>query len=142
MHVSEIMNKSVVSVSPDEPAKLASCLLSRYNIGSLPVCTEDGKIRGIVTDRDIVLRCVAADNDPETTPVKEIMSRSILSVAPEDDVKKASEIMAKGQVRRLPVVQDGKVVGIVALGDMAQRKTCDMEAAKALTDISSNVRKR
>ncbi len=142
MQVRDIMNKSVVSVSPDEPTKLAASLLSRYNVGSLPVCTEDGSLRGIITDRDIVLRCVATGDDPSVTPVKEVMSGRILSVLPEDDIKKASDLMAQGQVRRLPVLQEGKVVGIVSLGDLAQRKSCDMEAAKALTEISANIRKR
>ncbi|MGE4483963.1 MAG: CBS domain-containing protein [Oscillospiraceae bacterium] len=141
MVVSDIMNKSVVSVSPDEPVTLAARLLYRYNVGSLPVCTADGKLRGMVTDRDIVLRCVAMESDPETTPIREVMSRSVITASPSDDVSRASMLMADAQIRRLPVVEDGKVVGIVALGDMAKRSTCNMEASKALSEISSNVRR-
>lgn len=142
MLVSELMNDSVVSISPDEPASLAARLLFRHNIGSIPVCSEDGKLRGIVTDRDIVLRCVAAENDPETTPVREIMSRSVITVSPDDDVRQATQQMASGQIRRLPVTKDGRIVGMLALGDMAKTHSFDMEASKALSEISSNIRKR
>lgn len=142
MLVSELMNDSVVSISPDEPASLAARLLFRHNIGSIPVCTQDGKLRGIVTDRDIVLRCVAAENDPETTPVREIMSRSVITVSPDDDVRQATQQMASGQIRRLPVTKDGRIVGMLSLGDMAKTHSFDMEASKALSEISSNIRKR
>ena len=142
MLVSDIMNPEIVSISPEETVALAARLLSRHNIGSLPVCGGDGKIRGILTDRDIVLRCVAADEDPETTPVSEIMSRSVITVNPGDDVRRASELMGLGQVRRLPVTENGKLIGIVSLGDMAQISICDMETARALGEISSNLRDR
>ncbi|MGM9521022.1 MAG: CBS domain-containing protein [Oscillospiraceae bacterium] len=142
MLVSDIMNKEIVSVSPEESVALASRLLSRHNIGSLPVCGGDGKLRGIITDRDIVLRCVAVDEDPDIMPVSEIMSRSVITISPQDDINRASELMSIGQVRRLPVTEDGKLVGMLALGDMARSYTCDMEAARALSEISSNLRHR
>ena len=142
MLVSELMTDSVISIAPEEPASQAARLLSRHNIGAIPVCTEDGRLRGIVTDRDIVLRCVASENDPETTPVREIMSRSLITVSPTDDVRVAARQMAEAQVRRLPVVQSGRLVGMLSLGDMAKTHTFDMEASKALSEISSNIRKR
>ena len=142
MLVSELMTDNVISISPDEPASLAARLFFRHNIGSVPVCTEDGRLKGIVTDRDIVLRCVAAENDPETTPVREIMSRGLVTVSPTDDVREAARQMAQAQVRRLPVVDSGKLVGMLALGDMAKTHSFDMEASKALSDISSNIKKR
>lgn len=141
MRVSQIMNSNVVCVTPDESTTLAARLLNRHNIGSLPVCSLDGRIKGIVTDRDIVLRCVASENDPNTTKVGDIMSRSVISVSPDDDVGEAARIMAGDQIRRLPVVQDGRIVGMVSLGDMAKRHEFDMEAAKALSDISSNIKR-
>lgn len=142
MLVSEIMNQGVISVSPDESVAYASRLLYRHNIGSVPVCSSDGMLKGIVTDRDIVLRVVAADSDPHSTPVSDIMSHSVITVAPDEDVKRVSKLMSISQVRRLPVVNDGKVVGIVSLGDLAQTKCCDMEAGAALSEISMNVRKK
>lgn len=142
MQVRELMNANVVSITPDEPAVLAARLLSRHNIGALPVCSLDGKLRGMLTDRDIVLRCVAAESDPQTTRVREIMSRGITSVKPEDDVREAAHKMAHEQVRRLPVVDGvGKVVGMLSLGDMAKTRSFDMEASHTLSEISVNTRK-
>ena len=142
MIVSDIMNKDVVSISPEESVALASRLLSRHNVGSLPVCSSDGKLRGIVTDRDIVLRCVAVDEDPEIMPVSEIMSRSLVTCAPSDEIARASQLMSSAQVRRLPVTDKGKLVGMLSLGDMARSRACDMEASRALGEISSNLRQR
>lgn len=142
MLVKDIMNTNVISVGLTESAALAARLLSQHNIGALPVCGEDGKIKGIVTDRDIVLRCVASDSDPEVTPVREIMSRSIIAASPQDDVSTAARLMAQGQVRRIPVVSGGRVAGMVSLADLAVRPACDMEASKALSDISENIHRR
>lgn len=142
MLVSDIMNRNVVTISPDESVSLASRLLSRHNIGSLPVCSEDGKLRGVVTDRDIVLRCVATGSNPDEVPVREIMTRSVLTVAPGDDVSRVADLMSSAQIRRLPVVQGGHLTGIVALGDLAWRPNCDMEAARALSEISMNIKRR
>ena len=126
MQVRDLMNPSVVSITPGESASLAARLLSRHNLGSLPVCGEDGGLRGIVTDRDIVLRCVAAEEDPAQTPVKDIMSRNCAVVSPDDDAREATRLMAARQVRRLPVLEDGRVVGMVSLGDLARSHRCDM----------------
>ena len=142
MLISDMMSPNVVSITTEESAALAARLLYRHNIGALPVCGEDGRLRGIVTDRDIVLRCVAAENDPAITPVKEIMTKSVVSVGPGDDARVATRVMAAEQVRRLPVLSDGKVVGMVSLGDLAKTRTYDMEASKALSEISTNVKKK
>ena len=142
MRVSELMNSNVVSITPDEPTLLAARLLSRHNIGSLPVCSLDGKLRGMVTDRDIILRCVAIESDPHTTSVREIMSRGVVSVMPGDDVREAAHKMATEQIRRLPVVNSsGSVVGMLSLGDMAKSRAVEMEAANALSEISVNVKR-
>lgn len=141
MQVRDLMSQGVVSITPGESAALAARLLSRHNVGSLPVCGEDGRLRGIVTDRDIVLRCVAAEEDPSKVPVRDIMSRNCAVVSPNDDAREASRMMAAAQVRRLPVTEEGKVVGMVSLGDLAVSQAYDMEASKALTDISDNVKK-
>ena len=140
MRVRDLMNPSVVSITPEESAALAARLLSRHGLGALPVCGEDGSLRGIVTDRDIVLRCVAAEEDPAQTPVKQIMSRGCPGAAPDDDAREAARLMAAKQVRRLPVLEAGRVVGMVSLGDLAGSGRCDMEASKALCEISGNIR--
>lgn len=139
MQVREMMNPSVITVSTTDSTALAARLLSRHNIGSLPVCTMDGRLRGIVTDRDIVLRCIAAEEDPAQTPVRDVMTRGCYTVGPEDDCRQATRLMAARQVRRLPVVEQGKVVGILSLGDLARSHSFDMEASQALSEISENV---
>ena len=75
MEIKDLMNPSVVTIEPTASAALAARLLSRHNVGSLPVCGEDRRLRGMVTDRDIVLRCVAAEEDPAQTLVRDIMTR-------------------------------------------------------------------
>ena len=136
MQVRDIMNPHVVSIDPTESAALAARLLARHNVGSLPVCGSGGQLQGMVTDRDIVLRCVAAEEDPRSVPVRSIMSRRPAVVTPEDDVRQAARLMSSQQVRRLPVVDKDRVVGVVSLGDLAKCGRYEMEISRALTDIS------
>ncbi len=140
MKVKEVMTTNVVCIEPNESAAVAARLLSRFNIGALPVCTKDGRLRGMVTDRDIVLRCVAADDDAQTVKVSEIMTRRIYSVDAQDSVQNASALMARQQIRRLPVEEGGKLVGMVSLGDVAKLHDYSMEAAEALSEITANVK--
>ena len=124
----------------DVSKELAARLLARHNVGSLPVCGSGGQLQGMVTDRDIVLRCVAAEEDPRSVPVRSIMSRRPAVVTPEDDVRQAARLMSSQQVRRLPVVDKDRVVGVVSLGDLAKCGRYEMEISRALTDISENIR--
>ena len=138
MQVKDLMNPSAVTVEPTSSAALAARLISRHNVGALPVC--GGRcLRGVVTDRDIVLRCVAAEEDPAQTPVRDIMTRQCATVSPGADCREATRLMALHQVRRLPVVDDGKLVGMISLSDLARSGRFDMEAAQALSEISENI---
>ena len=83
MQVKEVMSRRIIAISPEETVAVAARLLSQHNIGALPVCSRDGRLRGMVTDRDIVVRCVAAGDDPERTRVAEIMTRRILAAEPD-----------------------------------------------------------
>ena len=141
MQVRDLMNPSVVSITPSGSASLAARLLSRHNVGSLPVCGEDGGLRGIVTDRDIILRCVAAEEDPLKTQVKDIMTRNCAVVSPDDDAREATRLMAAKQVRLvLSRAGGGQGGGDGLSGDLAQCRQFDMEASKALCDISDQVK--
>ena len=142
MQVQDLMNSNVISIAPEESASLAARLLNRYNIGALPVCSTGQVLRGILTDRDIVMRCIAAEEDPERTSAGDIMTRDVATVTPEDDVRSAARLMAVKLVRRLPVVEDGKLVGMLSLGDVAQSQRFEMETSKAFSDISANVKRR
>ena len=139
MQVRDLMNPNVVTVEPGSSAALAARLISRHNVGSLPVCGEDRRLRGVVTDRDIVLRCVAAEEDPAQTPVRDIMSRGCATVSPGADCREATRLMSAHQVRRLPVVEEGKLVGVISLSDLARSGRFDLEAAQALCEISENI---
>ena len=141
MQVQDYMTTRVIAIQPDESAALAARLLSWHNIGFLPVCTAGGQLQGVVTDRDIILRCVAAEEDPAALPVRRIMSRQPASVAPEDDLRFAAEQMARNQVRRLPVLDGGRLVGTISLGDLAKCGKCEMEVSRALNSVSENIRR-
>jgi CBS domain-containing protein len=141
MKVRELMSSQVVSITPEESVALAARLLARHNLGALPVCTEDGTVVGIVTDRDITVRCIAAEHSPETQPVRQIMTEQVEGITPEDSPERAAQRMAGCQVRRLPVVEEGKLVGMLSLGDLAKCSACQMEAGEALGEISENWRK-
>ena len=139
MQVRDLMNPNVVTVEPGSSAALAARLISRHNVGSLPVCGENRRLRGVVTDRDIVLRCVAAEEDPAQTPVRDIMSRGCATVSPGADCREATRLMSAHQVRRLPVVEEGRLVGMISLSDLARSGRFDLEAAQALCEISENI---
>ena len=139
MKISEIMSERVVTIDQREPVIAAARLLKRMNLGALPVTDRSGKLVGMLTDRDIVVRCVAAGGNAREMTVGDIMSRGVVTASPDSEVSDAARRMGRGQVRRLPVVEGGKLVGMLSLADMARR--CDMEAAAALADISSNLRR-
>ena len=141
MQVSEVMNRNVVTIDPGESVALAARLLSRHNVGSLPVCGPGGRLLGIVTDRDIVLRCVAPEENPSQVPVRSVMSRNPSFLLPEDDIRQAAQLMSLHQVRRLPVAEEGKLVGMLSLGDLARCGKAEMEVSRALLDISGNVKR-
>ena len=139
MQVKEVMSRRIIAISPEETVAVAARLLSQHNIGALPVCSRDGRLRGMVTDRDIVLRCIAAEEDPAQTMVRDIMTRNCATVAPGDDCREATRLMSTQQVRRLPVVEKGKLVGVISLADLARSHRFDMEASQALCEISENI---
>ena len=114
--------------------------MARYNLGALPVRGTDGQLEGMLTDRDIVLRCIAAERSPKAVRVREVMTRSVAAAAPDTDAAAAAGIMAARQVRRLPVTEEGRLVGMVSLADLSRRPDYMMEAAEALEDICAGVR--
>ena len=142
MKVRDIMSKPAIHISPIESAEVAARTLAHYNIGVLPVCGNDGKLCGLVTDRDLVTRCMASGKTPAQTTVREIMTNQITSVQPDMEVGVAAHLMGRQQIRRLPVVENGKLCGMVSLGDLAKREESVMDAADALTDITSNLSDR
>lgn len=141
MRVKDCMTKQVISVGAGEPVSVAARLMARYNLGALPVRGTDGQLEGMLTDRDIVLRCIAAERSPKAVRVREVMTRSVAAAAPDTDAAAAAGIMAARQVRRLPVTEEGRLVGMVSLADLSRRPDYMMEAAEALEDICAGVRR-
>lgn len=132
----DIMTTDVTYSNPQDPVMQAAQKMKQLNVGSIPVCDANQNVIGMITDRDICLRCVA-DNLPNSTPVQQVMSQNVVTASPDMTVDKAAHLMSDRQIRRLPVVENGKMVGIVAIGDLATRHPSAEEAGHALSDISS-----
>ncbi len=139
MKLREIMSDSVIKIHPEESVAVAARALTHYNIGVLPVCGNDGNLCGVVTDRDLVTRCIASGRMPENTRVREVMTQQVISALPDMDTGAAAHLMGSRQIRRLPVVENGKLCGMVSLGDLANREECNPDAADALGDICTNI---
>ncbi|HHW49635.1 MAG TPA: CBS domain-containing protein [Clostridiaceae bacterium] len=135
MKVRDIMTKNVAYVDPNSTVVDAAQLMQKHNIGSVPVCDQSGVV-GIVTDRDIAVRNVAHGNNPMNTPVKDVMTSQVTTVTPDMDIREVTAIMSSNKIRRMPVVENNKLVGMVSLGDVAANTMYDMEAAEALSEIS------
>lgn len=134
MKVKDIMSTDVVCLSRDDTVEHAAQLMQQNDIGSIPVC-EGATVIGIVTDRDITLRSVGAGGDAYQT-VGQIMTPNPVVAQPETDVHEAARLMSANQIRRIPIVQQGSLVGIVALGDISVEPQLQDNAEEALKSIS------
>lgn len=119
MKVKECMCNDVCCVKPETKIYEIAKLMSENHIGCIPVCDQNNSICGIITDRDILLRCVACNKDTNQTPVSEIMTRNVCTCKENDEITNAQTKMGENQIRRLPVCDNNnKVVGILTLGDL------------------------
>jgi CBS domain-containing protein len=130
--VRDVMTENPTTVEASATLVDAAKIMKQENIGDVLV-VENGKVQGIVTDRDIVVRAIAEGDDPSSTSVREMASTDLEVLDPDDSIEDALRKMEQAAVRRLPVVDDGEPVGIVTLGDLARVKDRD----SALADISS-----
>ena len=142
MKLRDIMTNQVVRIHPEETVAVAARMLEHNNIGAMPVCGSDGRLCGVLTDRDIVTRCLAAGKAPQTTSVREVMTGKVYVGRPDMEVSLAAGLMGREQIRRLPVMENGKLCGMVSLGDLARKEESSMEAGDALTEISSHLSSR
>ena len=133
MKLKEIMSKDIAFVSSKDSIESAAQLMQQYNVGSIPIC-DNNNLVGIVTDRDITLRAVAKGQYQQS--VGEIMTKNPVTGTPETDVHEAARIMGEKQIRRLPVVENKSLVGIVALGDISVEPKLADNAEVALKNIS------
>lgn len=136
MKISEIMTKEVISLSADETVERAAQIMKEYNIGSVPVNTEGRGIVGIITDRDIILRCVAEGKNIKVQKIREIMTSNPVVGDENINVDDATRIMSERQIRRLPIISNNELVGMVSLGDLALEPNLKQETTDVLGEIS------
>lgn len=132
--IKEVMTSDVRACEPNASVVDAAKLMATEDVGPIPV-VEEGRLVGLVTDRDIVLRVVAEGRDPNGTTVGEIASRDLVTVSPDEDLDAALTLLAERQVRRLPVVDGDRLVGIVAQADIA-RLGKEKETGEVVEQIS------
>ena len=134
MKVKDIMSTDVVCLNRDDTVEHAAQLMEQNGIGSIPVC-EGSTVVGIVTDRDITLRTVASGSGTNQT-VGQVMTPNPVVVQPDTDIHEAARLMSDNQIRRIPIVQQGSLVGIVSLGDISTDPQLQDNAEQALKNIS------
>jgi CBS domain-containing protein len=132
--VSELMSSNPRSVESSQTVRDVATIMRDEDVGLVPI-VEGDRLVGTVTDRDITIRVVAEDKDPKSTRVQEIASTDLVTIEPQQDLDEALRLMAKHQVRRLPVVEGGRLVGVVAQADVA-RQADDRETGDLVEDIS------
>ena len=125
MKVKDCMCKQVVYIRPETSVCDCAQLMREHHIGCLPVCDCHDNIVGLVTDRDVILRSVACNKNAQNTPVSEIMTCNVCSCPSDADIKEAEHLMETNKVRRLPIIENNKVIGILTLGDLAANEQVD-----------------
>ena len=140
MNIREVMTPNPQSVSPGDSIQNAARIMRDNDTGAVPV-VENGRPVGIVTDRDIVVRAVAEDGQLNR-PVRDIVSANVVCATPDMSTHEAADLMSEYQVRRLPVVENDRLVGIVSLGDLAVKEAKDKRVGDTLEHISEGVKER
>ena len=136
MKVNEIITRNPEVVHPESPLIAAAQKMNSLDIGMLPICDE-GRLVGMITDRDITVRGVAQGHDPKTTRVEQVMTPDVIYCFEDEDVKDVAKKMEEKQVRRLPVLnREKRLVGIVSLGDLAVRTGKEKLAGEVLERVS------
>jgi CBS domain-containing protein len=131
--IREVMTPNPATLKTSDTVLDAARAMRDGDFGSVVVVGDSGEVRGILTDRDIVVRAIAEGKDPESTPIGEVFTTEPLTLSPDDSIDDAVEALREAHVRRLPAVEGSKVVGIVSIGDLAQAR----DERSALADISA-----
>ena len=139
MKVKECMCNQVSWVEPQTTLSDVAKIMQKEHVGCVPVCDTNQTIVGLVTDRDIVLRGVACNKDTNSTPVSEIMTTNVYTISANDEVTDASKLMTDWQIKRVPVIENARIVGIITLGDLTNTKGVDgRQAYHTLEGINQN----
>lgn len=131
------MSKDVTVIREDETLREAAERLAKDDIGILPICDENKQLKGVLTDRDIVVHVIARGKDPGSTRARELEQGEIVTLRRDDSIEHACDLMAQHQVRRLPVVEDGRILGMVSQADVA-KSIGPEQAGRMLTRISKD----
>ncbi|WP_010530425.1 CBS domain-containing protein [Lentibacillus jeotgali] len=134
-NVQDVMSTDIAVCRKEDTLYEAAAKMRDRNVGVIPVCSENKELMGVITDRDLVLRGYA-EKKPDTTTVQEVMSDELYHASQDTSVQEAADMMAKKQIRRLPIVENGKLAGIVSLGDLSLEDKSNEAAGSALEDIS------
>jgi CBS domain-containing protein len=133
--VREIMTQNPEHLSADTTLVDAARQMRDLDVGSFPICDADGQVTGIITDRDIVVKCIAEGGDPNSATVGSISDSMVYTVGPDDEIENALTVMEDHQVRRLPIVENGKLIGILAQADIA-RSMSEPRVGEVVEEIS------
>jgi len=137
MKLKDVMTPNVECVRPDDTLQQAAKKMRDLDVGPLPVCGDNDRLVGMITDRDITVRAVAEGKDPKVTRVREVMTDEVIHVFEDQDVQEAIRTMQERQVRRLVVLnRDKRLVGIVSLGDLATQTGDREKAGEVLQEVS------
>ena len=139
MNVREVMTTNPRCVSPNDTIQIAARIMKEEDTGVVPI-VENGRPVGVITDRDIVIRAVA-DGSQANKPVREIATGDLVCATPDMSTREATKIMSERQIRRLPVVENDRLVGIISLGDIAVKEGKDSRTGETLEQISEGVKK-
>lgn len=132
----DVMTKSPKVCAPTDTVQQAAQLMKSEDVGPIPIAGPDGKLEGIITDRDIVLKVVAEGRDPKTTKLNEVMTTDVVTCAPDGDIEDTLNLMEDHQVRRIPVVEGNRLVGIISQADVATRLEQPDKTAEMVEEIS------
>jgi len=140
MNIREVMTPNPRTVAPTDTIQSAARIMREEDTGAVPV-VDNGRPVGILTDRDIVVRAVA-DGGELSRPVSDIVTEGIIAATPDMSTREAAELMSEHQVRRLPVIENDRLVGIVSLGDIAVKDAHDRMTGDTLEKVSEGVKER
>ena len=140
MNIRDVMTPNPRTVTPDDSIQNAARIMRDEDTGVVPV-VDNGRPVGMVTDRDIVVRAVA-DGGQLNRPIREIVTSAVVVATPDMSTREAAQLMSEHQVRRLPVVENERLVGIVSIGDLAVKEGKDCRVGDTLQSISEGVKER
>jgi len=140
MHIRDVMTPNPRTVSPSDTIQNAARVMRDEDTGVVPV-VENGRAIGMLTDRDIAIRAVADGSQPNR-PVRDIITSAVVTATPDMSTREAAQLMSEHQIRRLPVVENERLVGIISLGDLAVKEGKDSRSGDTLQAISEGVKER